>query len=117
MEQSFFDMMWHNTPFTALCIAVAALSGWVVYQFMRFNTQLEKNEAAVLDLGVQITKVEGRLDNIETRLNSMEVRLAVVETKLDALNEKVEKLCDNVDRLSEKFDRLIETLMVKGRDL
>jgi uncharacterized coiled-coil protein SlyX len=109
MEQSIFEIVRENTPFTALCIAIAIVSGWVVNRFMRFNTRLEKTELAVTDLGDRVTKVEKRLDAVETRL-------VIVETKLDALDKKVEKISYKVDKLADKLDRLIEVLLVKNKE-
>ncbi|MEI9919093.1 MAG: hypothetical protein WDO14_09875 [Bacteroidota bacterium] len=107
MEQSIFDIMWRNTPTITVFILAAIMSGFIVYKCMRFVIRFEKTEAAVSDLQVRMTKVEGRLDKVEERLNNIETRLAVVETKLDMVIEKV-------DNLAGKLDRLIEAHLIKN---
>jgi predicted nucleic acid-binding Zn-ribbon protein len=124
MEESILDFMWKNTPFTAICLGVAAFSGWAVYKFMRFNTRFEKTEVSItsrLDkhdaeiesLGIRITTVERRLDAVERRLDAVEIRLNAVEVRLAVVETKLDMVIAKVDDLGKKFDRLIDVLLVK----
>ena len=72
-----------------------------------FNTRLDALSADLVEVKVEIVRINNRLDSIETRLDAVETRLDGVETRLDAVENRldaVENRLANVERLLPEYD-------------
>lgn len=75
----------------------------------QFNTIIEMlgaTQAAVLELGVRMDRLELRMDRLEAQIEKLEARIIQLEVRMGKLEVQVNKLEERVGRLEVRIGKL-----------
>jgi uncharacterized protein YdcH (DUF465 family) len=62
--------------------------------------------AVLVDIQVQLTRIDGRLDRMDDRFDKMDDRFDKVDDRFNKMDDRFDKMDERFDRMDDRFDRM-----------